>query len=64
MLKSIEGNFDNQEVHELLNNDPRDDFVRFWRKFETSQLPAGWLVWPHSKSKGWMSRIEGTIPIL
>jgi len=52
-----------EEVHELLNNDPRDDFVRFWRKFETSQLPAGWLVWPHSKSKGWMSRIEGTIPI-
>ena len=53
-----------EEVNQLLHKDPKDDFVRFWRKFKTSKLPAGWLVWPHSKSKGWMSRIEGTIPIL
>ena len=51
------------EVTSLLTENPSDDFVRFWRKFDTSTLPASWLVWPHSKSKGWMSIIEGQIPV-
>lgn len=54
---------DENEVNTLLNSDPKDDFVRFWRQFETSTVPAKWLVWPHSKSKGWMNIIEGEVPV-
>lgn len=50
------------EVSNLLNSDPNDEFVRFWRKFQTSEIPKSWLVWPHSKSKGWMPIIEGEVP--
>lgn len=52
-----------EEVQQLLNGDPNDHFVRLWRSFETSILPAKWLVWPHSESKGWKDIIEGGIPI-
>lgn len=52
-----------EEVTRLLNEDPKDDFIRLWRQFETSELPAKWLIWPHSKSKDWMPIIEGNIPI-
>jgi hypothetical protein len=51
-----------KEVEKLLNENPKDEFVRFWRQFETSVVPSKWLVWPHSKSKGWMDRIEGEVP--
>lgn len=53
---------DESEVNQLLNGNPSDEFVRFWRKFQTSELPKSWLVWPHSKSKGWMNIIEGEVP--
>ena len=52
-----------EEVDRLLNENPNDEFVRFWRKFETSEIPCKWLVWPHSKSKGWLDRIEGEVPV-
>jgi len=51
-----------EEVKRLLNENPKDDFVRMWRQFETSEIPHGWLIWPHSKSKGWMDIVEGQIP--
>lgn len=54
---------DEQEVENLLNGNPDDDFVRLWREFETSELPHSWLIWPHSKSKDWMSIIEGEVPV-
>lgn len=52
-----------EEVKNLLNENPQDDFVRFWRQFETSEIPSKWLVWPHSKSKGWLNVIEGEVPV-
>lgn len=52
-----------EEVNRLLNSDPKDDFVRLWRHFETSELPHSWLIWPHSKSKDWMPIIEGKVPV-
>jgi len=51
-----------KEVNSLLTENPKDDFVRFWRSFETSKIPTKWLIWPHSKSKGWLDRIEGEVP--
>ena len=53
---------DENELNQFLNSDPNDDFVRMWREFNTSVVPKKWLVWPHSKEKGWMSIIEGEIP--
>ena len=53
---------DENELKQFLNSDPNDDFVRMWREFNTSVVPKKWLVWPHSKAKGWMSIIEGEIP--
>jgi len=54
---------DEEEVNRLMNENQKDDFVRLWRQFETSELPASWLIWPHSKSKDWMDIVEGDIPL-
>lgn len=51
------------EVNDLLNNNPSDDFVRLWRSFDTSEIPRSWLIWPHSEKKGWMDIIEGKVPV-
>ena len=53
---------DRNELKNLMNDDPKDDFVRMWREFETCKVPRKWLVWPHSKKKGWMPIIESEIP--
>lgn len=50
------------EVNQLLNENNSDEFVRMWRSFKTSEIPSSWLVWPHSKSKGWLNIIEGQVP--
>lgn len=53
-----------EEIARLQNENPKDDFIRLWRQFETSELPSSWLIWPHSKSKDWMNIVEGTVPVL
>ena len=50
---------DEAEINNLLKN--ADTHCKIWRAFRTSSLPAYWVVWPHSKSKGWCERIEGRI---
>ena len=41
---------------------PNKDWVNIWREFHTTELPASWVVWPHSKSKGWHEQpIEGRL---
>lgn len=37
----------------------KDKFVHIWRAFEHSSRPAEWVVWPHSISKGWGTRLTG-----
>jgi hypothetical protein len=34
---------------------------QLWREFQTSEQPNGWVVWPHSISKGWCDRFTGKI---
>lgn len=51
-----------EELNRLMTENSSDEFVRMWRQFETSELPKYWIIWPHSKSKGWMDVIEGEIP--
>ena len=31
-------------------------------RFFADEMPAKWVFWPHSTSKGWMGRIGGTMP--
>ncbi|MEI9895487.1 MAG: GlcNAc-transferase family protein [Chthoniobacter sp.] len=50
------------EIRTLLRTAPGDRFIHIWRTFHHDQLPHMSRVWPHSKSKGWMDRIEQVIP--
>lgn len=52
---------DENEIRSLLNENNGDQFVHIWRTFELAEKPYSWRVWPHSKSKGWMERIEQVI---
>jgi hypothetical protein len=47
------------EIKRLMT-DP-DRFCRLWRNFNTVTRPYKWIVWPHSKSDGWVNRMEGTL---
>ena len=48
---------DAQEIATIMNADPNDKFVHIWREFNTESKPYKWTVWPHSKSKGWETKI-------
>lgn len=37
-----------------------DNFSHIWRTFYNQSQPVRWVVWPHSESKGWCSKITGT----
>jgi len=50
---------DKQEIYRLKND--KDKYCKIWREFHTSQQPKKWVVWPHSESKGWCSKIEGSL---
>lgn len=49
-----------EEEIRSLYNDP-DNYIKLWRKFQTTKIPSYWVVWPYSKSKGWCNRIEGKL---
>lgn len=48
------------EEIERMKNDP-DGYCKVWREFNTEVKPARWIVWPHSKSKGWCEMITGNL---
>jgi hypothetical protein len=35
--------------------------MRFHSTFKTSGKPYKWIVWPHSKNDGWMTKIESVL---
>jgi glycosyltransferase involved in cell wall biosynthesis len=45
---------------ERMMKDP-DGYCKVWREFHYKGKPHKWIVWPHSKSKGWCQIIEGTL---
>ena len=49
---------DVNEIKQLLSIE--GDWLNIWREY-TGPVPAKWLVWPHSVSKGWCDRIEGNL---
>ena len=50
---------DEEEINHI-RNDP-DPYCKIWREFETTTKPKRWVVWPHSKSKGWCTPINGEL---
>jgi glycosyltransferase involved in cell wall biosynthesis len=38
-----------------------DNYCKVWKEFQTKERPAYWVVWPHSKTKGWCERLTGTL---
>jgi len=52
---------DENEIRGLINQDSNDQFIHIWREYEDNRKAHSWRVWPHTKSKGWMERIEQVI---
>lgn len=51
-----------EEIQRLLNVPyEQDKFVHVWRSFYSDKVPTTWIVWPHSESKGWQTRLSGKI---
>lgn len=46
----------NESEIKKLQKDP--DRYKIWRTFNTSKRPTKWVVWPHSKEKGWLDPIS------
>lgn len=49
---------DIKEIDTLLKD---DNYIKLWREFNDKKYPSKWIVWPHSKSKGWLEQIQGNI---
>jgi len=50
---------DEREIQSFFR-DP-DGYCKIWREFPTLTKPKYWVVWPHSKSKGWGERLTGNL---
>ena len=50
---------DSEEGEILSYFEDPDKYCKVWREFQTAKKPHYWVVWPHSKSKGWCERIVG-----
>lgn len=48
---------DANEINYLMHQEPNDKFLHIWRDFYIDQRPYKWTIWPHSKSKGWETKI-------
>jgi hypothetical protein len=46
------------EVRHLLSTS--EDWIQIWKEYE-GEKPEKWVVWPHSKSKGYIERLEHQI---
>jgi hypothetical protein len=51
---------DETEIKNIIANN-NQAFYNIWRQFHVDTMPSKWVVWPHSKSKGWCEKIEGSI---
>jgi glycosyltransferase involved in cell wall biosynthesis len=49
------------EAEILSQMNANDQFIKIWRTFNTEKKPNKWIVWPHSKSKGWLNKIENKL---
>jgi len=47
------------EIQKIKND--TDGYGKIWREFNAKEKPKYWVVWPHSKSKGWCDRLVGNL---
>ena len=50
---------DVDEINAIMSDDALH--FKIWRTFPTSKQPQIWVVWPHSSSKGWGTKISGKL---
>ena len=50
----------NETEIDKLMNDP-DGYIKLWVEAEVTGVPYEYVVWPHCKNNGWLSRITGLI---
>jgi GT2 family glycosyltransferase len=51
-----------EEINQILSVPyEQDKFSHIWRTFYSDKQPTKWVVWPHSKSKGWTPRLTGQL---
>jgi len=50
---------DEYEIKSLSSDS--DGYYKLWRTFNTEKKPSKWIVWPHSKTKGWCDKLEGRL---
>jgi hypothetical protein len=50
---------DEREIQSFFRDS--DGYCKIWREFPTLTKPKYWVVWPHSKSKGWGERLTGNL---
>jgi hypothetical protein len=48
---------DENEIKTIIATLPDDKFIHIWGEFDTDSKPYKWTIWPHSKSKGWNTKI-------
>lgn len=48
---------DKNEIQRIMTASPDDKFLHILREFECPVRPHKWLIWPHSVSKGWETKI-------
>lgn len=53
-----------EEIEKILSVPyEQDKFSHIWRNFYHDDIPVRWIVWPHSISKGWTSRLSGEFSV-
>ena len=60
----IEVNRKDADENEIRNIKSDKDYCKIWRDFiceNGDSRPRSWIVWPHSKSKGWCEQISGSL---
>jgi Glycosyltransferase (GlcNAc) len=50
------------EIRTLFRSATDDRFIHIWRTYNHTERPHATRVWPHSRSKGWMDKIDQLIP--
>lgn len=52
-----------EEIQNLLKKcESEGGWIRLWREFDYDKLPYSYVIWPHSKTHGWIEKIENKIP--
>ena len=52
---------DANEIATILDSKVDANICHVWRTFNYTSMPTKWVLWPHSKSKGWCKKIENNI---